>query len=233
MPHLTVSHLTVSYGRTCAVDDVSWSLGPGFHVLLGPNGAGKTSLLTALATLVRPTKGTIALDGREGKDIRSFLGYCPQDNLGKSSFTVAQHLEYMCWLRKIPSADTKGEVARILSIIDLEDRAGQRIRALSGGMRRRVAIGSALVGDPALVVLDEPSAGLDIGQREALTRILGAVAGHAITIVSTHLVEDIIDHAQTITVMNSGRFVFDGSCEDFSDTRSLDAVRRTYLRLVA
>ncbi|MES8350338.1 multidrug ABC transporter ATP-binding protein, partial [Cutibacterium acnes] len=100
------------------------------------------------------------------------------------------------------------------------------------GMRRRVAIGSALVGDPALVVLDEPSAGLDIGQREALTKILGAVAGHAITIVSTHLVEDIIDHAQTITVMNSGRFVFDGSCEDFSDTRSLDAVRRTYLRLV-
>ena len=84
-----------------------------------------------------------------------------------------------------------------------------------------------------LVVLDEPSAGLDIGQREALTKILGAVAGHAITIVSTHLVEDIIDHAQTITVMNSGRFVFDGSCEDFSDTRSLDAVRRTYLRLVA
>lgn len=233
MPHLTVSHLTVSYGRTCAVDDVSWSLGPGFHALLGPNGAGKTSLLTALATLVRPTKGTIALDGREGKDIRSFLGYCPQDNLGKSSFTVAQHLEYMCWLRKIPSADTKAEVARILSIIDLEDRAGQRIRALSGGMRRRVAIGSALVGDPALVVLDEPSAGLDIGQREALTKILGAVAGHAITVVSTHLVEDIIDHAQTITVMNSGRFVFDGSCGDFSDTRSLDAVRRTYLRLVA
>lgn len=221
MPHLTVSHLTVSYGRTCAVDDVSWSLGPGFHALLGPNGAGKTSLLTALATLVRPTKGAITLDGREGKDIRSFLGYCPQDNLGKSSFTVAQHLEYMCWLRKIPSADTKGEVARILSIIDLEDRAGQPIRALSGGMRRRVAIGSALVGDPALVVLDEPSAGLDIGQREALTKILGAVAGHAITIVSTHLVEDIIDHAQTITVMNSGRFVFDGSCEDFSDTRSL------------
>ena len=202
MPHLTVSHLTVSYGRTCAVDDVSWSLGPGFHALLGPNGAGKTSLLTALATLVRPTKGAITLDGREGKDIRPFLGYCPQDNLGKSSFTVAQHLEYMCWLRKIPSADTKGEVARILSIIDLEDRAGQPIRALSGGMRRRVAIGSALVGDPALVVLDEPSAGLDIGQREALTKILGAVAGHAITIVSTHLVEDIIDHAQTITVMN-------------------------------
>ena len=175
MPHLTVSHLTVSYGRTCAVDDVSWSLGPGFHALLGPNGAGKTSLLTALATLVRPTKGAITLDGREGKDIRPFLGYCPQDNLGKSSFTVAQHLEYMCWLRKIPSADTKGEVARILSIIDLEDRAGQPIRALSGGMRRRVAIGSALVGDPALVVLDEPSAGLDIGQREALTKILGCL----------------------------------------------------------
>ena len=230
---IRVENLVKQFGDARAVDGLSFELFQGEILgFLGPNGAGKTSLLTALATLVRPTKGTISLDGREGKDIRSFLGYCPQDNLGKSSFTVAQHLEYMCWLRKIPSADTNAEVARILSIIDLEDRAGQRIRALSGGMRRRVAIGSALVGDPALVVLDEPSAGLDIGQREALTKILGAVAGHAITIVSTHLVEDIIDHAQTITVMNSGRFVFDGSCEDFSDTRSLDAVRRTYLRLV-
>ena len=130
--------------------------------------------------------------------------------------------EPMVWL-------VAGLIAGLLGDVDWD----APVDSLSGGQRQRLAVARTLLARSQVVVLDEPSAGLDIGQREALTKILGAVAGHAITIVSTHLVEDIIDHAQTITVMNSGRFVFDGSCEDFSDTRSLDAVRRTYLRLVA
>ncbi|MDO4412549.1 ATP-binding cassette domain-containing protein [Cutibacterium sp.] len=233
MSLLEIKDLTIRYGKKLAVDHVSWSIGPGFHALLGPNGAGKTSLMSSIATLLRPTSGSITIDGREGKDIRKSLGYCPQDNLRKSSFTVAQHLEYMCWLRCLPSDRVASEVSRILSLTSLADCSGQKIKTLSGGTRRRVAIGSALIGQPSLVILDEPSAGLDIGQRDSLSTILSSVAEQAITIVSTHLVEDIIDHASTITVMNNGRFCFDGRFEDFSTSRNLDDVRDSYLEIVS
>ena len=233
MSLLEVKDLTIRYGKKVAVDHFSWSLGPGFHALLGPNGAGKTSLLSSIATLLKPTSGSIILDGHGQKDIRQNLGYCPQDNLQKSSFTVSQHLEYVCWLRRLPPARVTSEVDRILSLTSRADHSGQKIKTLSGGMRRRVTIGSALVGEPSLIILDEPSAGLDIGQRDSLSTILGSVAEQAVTIVSTHLVEDIIDHADTITIMNTGRLCFDGSVEDFSASRSLEAVRDAYLGLVS
>ncbi len=230
---LTVTDVSVRYRRRVAVDHVSWSLGPGFHALLGPNGAGKSSLLTTVATIRRPTSGTVELDGLRGDRIRTRLGYCPQENLRKSRFTVREHLAYMCWLHRIPSPDESGEISRILDVVDLDARADDRVGSLSGGMRRRLGIGSALVGSPNLLVLDEPSAGLDVAQRAELASVLGQVSRDAITIVSTHIVEDIIDIAETVTIMDSGHFITDESFSSFTVSRDLDAVRSKYLAMVS
>lgn len=229
---LTIDDVTVTYHHTVAVDHVGWQLSEGFHALLGPNGAGKSSLMRTLVTLQKPSSGTVSLDGLSGNQMRPRLGYCPQENLGKSRLTVHQHLAYMCWLHKISKAATASEADRVLDVIDLTDRADDRISSLSGGMRRRVAIGSALIGSPDLVVLDEPSAGLDVAQREELTRILGRVAGQAITIVSTHIFEDVLEHADTVTVMDHGRFKFQGPFDRFTDQRDLAAVRARYMNIV-
>ncbi|AXE37472.1 ATP-binding cassette domain-containing protein [Acidipropionibacterium virtanenii] len=228
---LTVDELTVQYRRRTAVDAVSWRLDEGFHALLGPNGAGKSSLLRAIATL-QPASGIVELDGRTGTAIREQLGYCPQENLGRSRFTVREHLAYLCWLHRIPDSKTPAEVDRVVELVSLTDRADDRISALSGGMRRRVGIGSALVGRPSLVILDEPSAGLDVAQRESLSAVLQRVAADAITIVSTHIVEDVLDHADTLTVMDQSRFVFSGAFDEFAGSRDLEAVRSRYLEMV-
>jgi len=221
---LAVEGLTVRYRKRVAVDAVSWRLGEGFHALLGPNGAGKSSLLRAIATLQPAAAGDVQLGSLAGTAIREGLGYCPQENLGRSRFTVREHLAYMCWLHRIPDSRVRSEVDRVVELVDLVERADDRISALSGGMRRRVGIGSALVGRPSLVILDEPSAGLDVAQREALSSVLRRVSAEAITIVSTHIVEDVLDPADTLTVMNQARFAYSGAFDEFAGSRYLATV---------
>lgn len=230
---LHVKDATVKYRGFTAVDSVDWRLGVGFHALLGPNGAGKSSLMRCVVTLQKPASGTITLDGDDGKELRARVGYCPQDNLGKSGLTIRQHLAYLCWLRRIDSKHAPAEIDRVLEFTDLADRADQRIRALSGGMRRRVSIGSALIGRPDLVVLDEPSAGLDVAQRDALSRILGRLSTETITVVSTHIVEDIVGHADTITVMDHGQFKFFGPFDQFCENRDVASIQDRYLAMVS
>lgn len=229
---LVVDSLVVCYGRRTAVDHVSWKLEPGYHALLGPNGAGKTSLLDSIATVRSPTAGSVTLDGLRGVAIRDRLGYCPQENLGRSRLTVREHFAYVCWLRRISDRESRVEIGRILELTRLAGRADDRISSLSGGMRRRVGIGSALVGSPSLIVLDEPSAGLDVAQRDELRSILDRVSRDAVTVVATHIVEDVVDISDTITVMDRGKFLTSPQGEDFSEYRDLDSVRRRYLELV-
>lgn len=231
--HLTVKSLTVRYRNKTAVNAVDWDLGPGVHALLGPNGAGKSSLLSTLATLRKPTSGSFSIDGRTGADVRRTLGYLPQDNLGKSRMTVTEHLTYMAWLKEIPEHHTREHIQELLAIAELEDQAHSRISALSGGMRRRVGIASALAGHPQLVILDEPSAGLDVAQRDRLRSIVSRVAQGATVIVSTHIVEDVLSIADTLTVMNKGQFIYVGPWEEFGAGRDLAAVEQRYLQAVA
>lgn len=234
---LTLDEVTVRYGRFTAVDSVSLQLGTGLHALLGPNGAGKSSLLRSIVTLQKPTAGSVTFGRgswpRDGHEvIRRQLGYLPQENLGKSRFTVREHLAYMAWLSELPKELAGHEVDRVMELVRLTDRADTKIKALSGGMRRRVGIGSALMGHPGLVVLDEPSAGLDVGQRGILRDITREVAKEAVVIVSTHIIEDILDAAETITVMNAGAVVSHGTREDFSTSGDLSAFENRYFELV-
>lgn len=229
--NLSLQDVSVTYGRRTAVDHVNWSLGPGVHALLGPNGAGKSSLLEAIATL-RPHGGTISLNDRVGPATRQDLGYLPQDNLPRSRFSVREHLHYMCWLRKLPTMSYQAEVERVIESTGLRPYADTSIAKLSGGWRRRVGISSALVGSPSVVLLDEASAGLDMEQRAALQRIVQDMGRHATVITSTHIVEDVVDIADTISVMHQGRFVFSDSMQAFSEMRTLHDVRARYLELV-
>lgn len=235
---LSLDNVTVRYGRSTAVDAVSLQLGTGLHALLGPNGAGKSSLIRTVVTLQKPTSGSVRFAGASWPQdgpaaVRRNLGYLPQDNLGKSRFTVREHLAYMAWLSEIPKDETAREVDRVIDLVRLGDRADTKIKALSGGMRRRVGIGSALVGRPGLVVLDEPSAGLDVGQRGILRDITRQVAEDAVVIVSTHIIEDILDAADTVTVMDRGHVVSHGTRSDFSSTGDLGAFEEHYLGLVS
>ncbi|MFC0360153.1 ATP-binding cassette domain-containing protein [Kytococcus schroeteri] len=233
MTELVVDRATIRYGTRTAVEGVSWRRGHGLHGLLGANGAGKSPLLRAVVALQPLDGGSVTLDGAPVRQVRERVGFLPQDNLRRSRFTVWEHLAYMCWLKRLDDRAAASEVDRLLGLVGLEERADDRIRALSGGMRRRVGIASALVADPEVIVLDEPTAGLDMGQRDSLNDLLHRVSQEAIVVISTHIVEDVLDHADTVTVMDQGSFVFDGTFEEFSPTRELSTVRASYLELVA
>lgn len=229
---LRIEGLSVVRGRTKAVTDVSVSLDPGLHALLGPNGAGKSSLLLCVAGLVRPAEGAVSIYGVRAGRSRS-VRRLPQDNLPKSRFRVVEFLRYMAWLHKMEPATVEPSVSRALEMVNLTESANERVATLSGGMRRRVGIASVLVGEPSVVLLDEPSAGLDVEQRRDLATVLGNIASEAVVVTSTHIIEDVLEVADTVTVMKSGRFLFHGLGSEFTSGHSLKEFERRYLELVA
>lgn len=208
--------LTVTAGRRVAVDGLDLALGPGVHGLLGPNGAGKTTLVRALATVLRPAGGTLELLGRDATDTRALppvrrqLGYLPQQVGFYPRFTVAEYVEHLAWLKEVPAADIPVAVERALSRVGLADRAGDRMRTLSGGMVRRAGMAQAIVNDPQVLLLDEPTAGLDPEQRVSFRALLRELGSDSCVVVSTHLVEDVAAACTDVLLIDEGRHVFDG-----------------------
>jgi len=212
--------LTRRFGRTMAVAGVDLQAGPGVFGLLGPNGAGKTSLLRVMATAIRPTSGTLRLLGRDPgsygprREIRCRLGYLPQ-NLGYyPGFTAAEFVEYFALLKEVPAARIPAAVAAALDRVDLSGQAKTKLRALSGGMLRRVGIAQAIVNEPELLLLDEPTAGLDPEQRVAFRALLRDLGQRAAVLVSTHLVEDVGTACAQVALMDAGKIVFQGTPAD-------------------
>jgi len=215
--NIELSHLTRTFGRHTAVSGVSLEAGPGVFGLLGPNGAGKTSLLRMLATVLPPSSGTLRLLGRDPvkpaarREIRRRLGYLPQ-NLGYyPAFTVVEFIEYFALLKEMPPARIPQAVASAVERVDLGQKAKARLRTLSGGMLRRVGIAQAIVNDPELLLLDEPTAGLDPEQRVAFRALLRDLGERSTVIVSTHLVEDVGAACTEVALMNAGSVVFRGT----------------------
>jgi ABC-2 type transport system ATP-binding protein len=211
-----------SFGKNKAVDGVSLELGPGVFGLLGPNGAGKTSLLRVLATVLSPTSGEISLLDRDPRrpaarrEIRRRLGYLPQ-NLGYyPSFTVVEFVEYFALLKEMPSSAMPKAVAEAVERVDLGAKAKARLRTLSGGMLRRVGIAQAIVNDPDLLLLDEPTAGLDPEQRVQFRALLRSLGESVTVIVSTHLVEDVGAACSEVALMSAGKIVFRGTPEELT-----------------
>src|SRR5215467_9475207 len=215
--NVEITGLTRRFGRTMAVAGVDLRAGPGVFGLLGPNGAGKTSLLRIMATAIQPTSGRVRLLDRDPRghgprrEIRRRLGYLPQ-NLGYyRGFTVAEFVEYFALLKEMPAARIPSAVAAAVDRVGLGDRSKARLRTLSGGMLRRVGIAQAIVNEPDLLLLDEPTAGLDPEQRVAFRALLRDLGQRATIVVSTHLVEDVGAACTEVALMDRGMIVFRGT----------------------
>jgi ABC-2 type transport system ATP-binding protein len=218
--NVEITDLTRKFGRTLAVAGVDLRTGPGVFGLLGPNGAGKTSLLRVMATVLPPSSGRLGLLGRDPgsygarREIRRRLGYLPQ-NLGYyPGFTVLEFVEYFALLKQLPPARVPAAVAAAVERVDLGDKAKAKLRTLSGGMLRRVGIAQAIVNEPELLLLDEPTAGLDPEQRVQFRALLRDIGQHATVVVSTHLVEDVAAACAAVAVMDRGKIVFHGTPEE-------------------
>ncbi len=221
--NIDIDHLTRRFGRTQAVAGVDLQVGPGVFGLLGPNGAGKTTLLRMMATVLQPSSGSLRLLGRDPhnygqrREIRRRLGYLPQ-NLGYyPGFTVVEFVEYFALLKEMPPAQIPAAVAAAVERVELGGRAKSKLRTLSGGMLRRVGIAQAIVNDPELLLLDEPTAGLDPEQRVQFRAVLREFGEKATVVVSTHLVEDVGAACTEVALMDRGLIVFRGTPDELTE----------------
>jgi ABC-2 type transport system ATP-binding protein len=220
--NVDITDVTRRFGRTQAVAGVSLEAEAGVLGLLGPNGAGKTTLLRMLATVVPPSSGALRLLGRDPgayasrREIRRRLGYLPQ-NLGYyPGFTVAEFVEYFALLKEMPPGQVPRAVASAIERVDLGSKAKAKLRTLSGGMLRRAGIAQAIVNEPELLLLDEPTAGLDPEQRMAFRGLLRDLGERSTVVVSTHLVEDVGAACARVALMDSGKIVFQGTPDELA-----------------
>jgi ABC-2 type transport system ATP-binding protein len=217
-PAVRIERLTRRYGRTVALDQIDLELSSGITGLLGPNGAGKTTLLTIMATVASPDAGRLRLLGydpavaHERLMIRRCLGYLPQELGYHRHFRVAAFLDYIAILKEITDPRRRhAEIARVLDETGLEQVAAKRIRTLSGGMRQRLGLAQALLGDPQLLVLDEPAAGLDPEQRLRFREMLSRLPADRVVVLATHQVEDVTAICSSVVVLLGGRVRFTGT----------------------
>ena len=219
MSSIRVTGLCVRHRKTLALDSVDLDLGTGVHGLLGPNGAGKTSLIRVLATVARPSGGRVEILGQDSAEhrgrtgIRRRLGYLPQEFGYYPGFTVREFVAYVAWLKELPAARAPEAVERAVARVGLGDRIDAKVKTLSGGMVRRVGIAQAIVNDPSVLLLDEPTAGLDPEQRVEFRELLRELGTAATVIVSTHLVEDVAAACTEVTLLDAGRIAYRGTPE--------------------
>ena len=214
---------SVSYryrGGHAAVDGLSLDLGPGILGLLGPNGAGKSTLMRMLATMTRPTAGTLTWNGtdvaKSPEALRATLGYLPQDFGVYPALSAREFLGFLASVKGLSGAQARQRVELCLSMVGLSDAADRRLGEFSGGMRQRVGIAQALLNDPTLLIVDEPTVGLDPEERMRFRHLLTDLAGERLVILSTHIVSDVEASATALAVMTKGRLRFHGSPEQLT-----------------
>ncbi len=214
---LTLDRLTKQFGSKIAVDRVSATLTPGVTGLSGANGAGKTTLMRMVCDVLRPTSGQVLLDGQDtvemGDDYRALLGYLPQDFGCYPDFSALDFMRYMATLKGFGNRDGRARSMQLLEEVGLADEARRKVKTYSGGMRQRLGIAQAMLNDPAILVLDEPTAGLDPKERVHFRNLIAGFAQNKIVILSTHIVSDVEFIANRILVMRQGAFVLDDSPE--------------------
>lgn len=215
---LTFDDVTKEYGAKTAVDHVSATLGPGVHGLLGANGAGKTTLMRIACGVLRPTEGKVLYDGvpieRMGGGYRALLGYLPQDFGYYPEFTAIDFMEYMASLKGIGRKTARERSLELLCAVGLAGEERRRVRTFSGGMKQRLGIAQAVLNDPDVLVLDEPTAGLDPKERVRFRNLIATFARNKAVLLSTHIVSDVESIADRILVMKSGSIAMEGTPEE-------------------
>lgn len=215
---LKIEHLSKHFKDKTAVDDVCLTLTPGVWGLLGANGAGKTTLMRMIADIMIPTSGAIFYDGTDirkmGETYRNLFGFLPQDFGYSRDFTVKDYLEYIAALKDVPARETTKKINHLLEILTLSDVKNKKISKLSGGMKRRVGIAQAMLNDPKILIMDEPTAGLDPGERVRFRNFISEFSHDRMVLISTHIVSDIEYIATRNAIMKAGRIIDVGTTDE-------------------
>ena len=205
---LSFEHISKLYGNTAALQQIDLTLEPGVYGLLGPNGAGKTTLMRIMTDLLAPSTGRVLLDGQDiavmGAAFRKKLGYLPQDFGVYPNFTAEQFLLYIARLKGLSKFEAKRQTDDLLHMVGLEDKKQKKLKGFSGGQRQRVGIAQALLGDPEILVLDEPTAGLDPEERIRFRGIISDLSQQKLVLLSTHIVSDLEAVANEIILLRKG-----------------------------
>lgn len=213
---LIIDRVSKQYKNRIAVDRVSVTLHQGVYGLLGANGAGKTTLMRMLCGILTPTSGTITFDGTDvsSEEYRAILGYLPQDFGYYPEFTAMDFLLYLAALKGIPKLQAKRRARELLELVSLQDVSRKKIKTFSGGMKQRLGIAQALLNDPKLLILDEPTAGLDPKERVRFRNLIEQLGKNSIVLLSTHIVSDIEHIADEILMMKDGQLIYQGKWDD-------------------
>ncbi len=216
---LTVTDLNKHYGKKQALADLNMTFDVGIYGLLGPNGAGKSTLMNIISDNLAPDSGSkILWDGEDitklGSQFRAKVGYMPQQQSLYDNFTARRFMMYIAALKGIPTRSAREQTESLLKSVELDDVADKHIGSFSGGMKQRVLVAQALLGDPKLVLLDEPTAGLDPKQRVIIRNLIHSIAKDKTVLVSTHIVSDVESIADKIIIMKQGRIAASGSVEE-------------------
>ena len=213
---LVVDRLTKQFKNKIAVDRVSLCLHSGVFGLLGTNGAGKTTLMRMLCGILQPTSGTITFDGMDVREegYRAILGYLPQDFGYYPEFTAMDFLLYMAALKGLPKRSAKQRANELLELVGLQDMGRKKIKTFSGGMKQRLGIAQALLNDPKLLILDEPTAGLDPKERVRFRSLIQQLGKDSIVLLSTHIVSDIEHIADEVLMMKDGALIYHGAWDE-------------------
>lgn len=221
---LTIERLTKQYGSKIAVDRLSGEFGNGVYGLLGANGAGKTTLMRMICGILTPTSGEIKLEGLNnldmGEGFREQLGYLPQDFGYYPDFKAKEFMLYIAALKGLPPVQAKMRTDELLEMVGLKEVANKKIKTFSGGMKQRLGIAQAMINDPKILVLDEPTAGLDPKERVRFRNLISDFASDRLVILSTHIVSDVEYIADEILVMKNGAFIARGTVTELVDSIS-------------
>lgn len=213
---LVINNLTKQFKNKVAVDHVSLCLHSGVYGLLGTNGAGKTTLMRMLCGILQPTSGTVTFDGMNANEegYHAILGYLPQDFGYYPEFTAMDFLLYMAALKELPKEFAKQRANELLELVGLEDVRRKKIKTFSGGMKQRLGIAQALLNQPKLLILDEPTAGLDPQERVRFRNLIQQLGKDSIVLLSTHIVSDIEHIAEQVLMMKDGALIYNGKWDE-------------------
>jgi ABC-type multidrug transport system ATPase subunit len=220
---LAIKNLSKKYGSRCALDNVSVEFEEGIYGVLGANGAGKSTLISILTNNLKAESGEITLDGRNifemGNDYRKLIGYMPQELVVYNQFTAREFLSYMATLKGLnpKSKGIKDEISELLEVVNLSHFENERIGGFSGGMKRRVLFAQALLGNPQIIILDEPTAGLDPKERIAMRNTIVTRSAGRIILVATHIASDIESIASSVVIMKSGSVIQNSKLDKLYD----------------
>lgn len=214
---LRIEHLTKKYGQKVALRDFTYTFTPGIYGILGANGAGKSTLMNLITDNVKRNEGQILWNGTDilklGKRFRAKLGYMPQQQGMYNDFSARAFLRYMAQIKEIPKKQADEQIEKLLDVVNLREDAHKKVGGFSGGMRQRVLLAQALLGDPKILILDEPTAGLDPRERLRLRQYISDLAQDRIVFLTTHIVSDIESIADDVLLMKQGELVRHGAPE--------------------